>query len=133
MRESRLPWSTRAARTCRSAIITSAPAMPRKKRARNMWRTWPTCWRLMGEPADKAAADAQKIMTLETALAKVSMDVTSRRDPNNVYHLLPAAKLAAARRRRLIGRSSSRDTGVPGITDLNVANPDFFKGLEDRS
>ena len=22
------------------------------------------------------------------------------------------------------------DTGVPGITDLNVANPDFFKGLQ---
>ena len=42
---------------------------------------------LMGEPADKAASDAQKIMTLETALAKVSMDVTSRRDPENIYHL----------------------------------------------
>ena len=33
---------------------------------------------LMGEPADKAAADAQKIMTLETSLAKVSLDITSR-------------------------------------------------------
>ena len=33
---------------------------------------------LMGEPADKASADAEKIMTLETALAKVSLDITSR-------------------------------------------------------
>ena len=32
-------------------------------------------------------------MTLETALAKVSMDITSRRDPNNVYHPMPVAKL----------------------------------------
>ena len=47
----------------------------------------------MGEPADKAAADAGKIMTLETALAKVSMDVTSRRDPHNVYHMMTVAKL----------------------------------------
>ena len=31
---------------------------------------------LMGEPADNAAADAQKVMTLETALANVSMDIT---------------------------------------------------------
>ena len=33
-------------------------------------------------------------MQLETALAKVSMDVTSRRDPNKVYHLMPVSELA---------------------------------------
>jgi len=85
---------------------------------------------LMGEPQDKATADAQKVMALETALAKVSMDVTSRRDPNNIYHPMSTAKLAL-----LIPKIDWHklfiDTGEPGIADLNVGNPDFFKGLQD--
>jgi len=84
---------------------------------------------LMGEPADKAAADAQKIMTLETALANVSMDVTSQRNPNNVYHPMAVAKLAELTP-EIDWPQLFADTGVSGITDLNVANPDFFKGLQ---
>jgi endothelin-converting enzyme/putative endopeptidase len=84
---------------------------------------------LLGEPADKSAADAQKIMTLETALAKVSMDITSRRDPQNVYHLLPAAKMTELTP-AIDWTKLFADTGVPGITELNVANPDFFKGMQ---
>ncbi len=86
-------------------------------------------FRLMGEPEDKASADAQKVMSLETALAKVSMDVTSRRQPENIYHLMAVAKLAELTPEidwpRLL-----LDTGVHGVADLNVANPDFFKGLQ---
>ncbi len=48
--------------------------------------------KLMGEPDGKAASDAQKIMQLETALAKVSMDITSQRDPKNIYHLMPVSR-----------------------------------------
>jgi len=84
---------------------------------------------LIGEPADKAASDAQKIMTLETALAKVSMDVTSQRDPANIYHLLPATKLEELTP-AIDWPKLFADTGVPGIAELNVANPDFFKGLQ---
>jgi endothelin-converting enzyme/putative endopeptidase len=84
---------------------------------------------LMGEPSDKAAADAQKIMTLETALAKVSMDITSRRDPNNVYHVMTAVKLAELTP-EIDWPKFFAATGEPGIAELNVANPDFFKGLE---
>ena len=50
--------------------------------------------KLTGESEKKAASDAQAIMQLETALAKVSMDITSRRDPNKVYHLMPVSDLA---------------------------------------
>lgn len=84
---------------------------------------------LLGEPADKAAADADKIMTLETALAKASMDVTSRRDPEKVYHLLPVARLSELTP-AIDWPQLFADTGVPGIAELNVANPDFFKGLQ---
>ncbi len=84
---------------------------------------------LMGEPADKATADAQKIMTLETALAKVSLDITSSRDPNNVYHPMTVAQLAELTP-EIDWPQLFALTGESGITDLNVANPDFFKGLQ---
>ena len=84
--------------------------------------------KLMGEPEDKAASDAQKIMALETSLAKISMDITSQRDPKNVYHPMGEAQL--------VGLTPEIDwtefferTGTPAFTELNVANPEFFKGL----
>ena len=86
---------------------------------------------LMGEPADKAAADAQRIMTLETALAKVSMDLTSLRDPHNVYHPMTVAKLTELTP-IIDWPKFFAATGVAGIEDLNVANPDFFKGLQTQ-
>jgi putative endopeptidase len=84
--------------------------------------------KLMGEPEPNAASDAQKIMQLETALAKVSMDITSQRDPNNVYHLMPVSQLAT------LAPSIAWDrflkaAGVPPVSELNVTNPDFFKGM----
>jgi endothelin-converting enzyme/putative endopeptidase len=84
---------------------------------------------LLGEPADQAAADAEKVMTLETALAKASMDVTDRRDPHKVYHMMSTTQLAQLAPAIDWPQFFAR-TGVPGIADLNVANPDFFKGLE---
>jgi len=84
--------------------------------------------KLLGEPDAKAASDAQKIMQLETSLAKVSMDVTSRRDPTSVYHMMSVSQLAALTPE--IGWSDFLvQTGTPPVTEINVANPDFFKGL----
>src|SRR5277367_2197001 len=82
----------------------------------------------MGEVETKAIADAQKIMQLETALAKVSMDVTSRREPNKIYHPMPVSQLSALAPEFAWDRFL-RATGVPPVSELNVANPDFFKGL----
>ncbi len=83
---------------------------------------------LMGEPDAKAADDAQKIMQLETALAKVSMDITSQRDPQKVYHLMPVSQLEGLTP-EIAWTNLFAKTGAPTITELNVANPDFFKGL----
>jgi putative endopeptidase len=84
--------------------------------------------KLMREPETRAAADAQKIMQLETALAKVSMDITSQRDPNNVYHLMPVSQLATLAPAIAWDRFL-KAAGAPPISELNVTNPDFFKGL----
>ena len=84
--------------------------------------------KLLGEKDDAAASDAKKIMELETALAKVSMDVTSRRDPKNIYHPMTVKQLAELTP-VIAWPDFFADTGTPAISDLNVATPDFFKGL----
>jgi len=84
--------------------------------------------KLLGEADTAAASDAKKIMELETALANVSMDITSQRDPKNVYHPMTVAELAGLTPG--IGWTKFfEDTGAPAVSELNVANPDFFKGL----
>jgi putative endopeptidase len=84
--------------------------------------------KLLGEPETKAADDAKKIMQLETALAKISMDITSQRDPHNIYHPMPVSQLSALVPAIAWDRFL-KATGAPPILELNVANPDFFKGL----
>jgi putative endopeptidase len=84
---------------------------------------------LAGELPAKAAADAKAVMQLETDLAKGSLDLVSRRDPNKVYHKMSVKDLAAL--------SPSIDwpkyfsgLSTPSFTDLNVDVPDFFKALD---
>jgi putative endopeptidase len=84
--------------------------------------------KLLGEPDALAASDAQAIMQLETNLARISMDVTSRRDPKNVYHLMPVAQLTSLTP-EISWHHFFDHSGAPAITQLNVANPDFLKGL----
>ena len=85
-------------------------------------------FKLLGEPDAKATTDAQKILQLETDLAKASLDVTSRRDPSNIYHIVSVAdlqKLAPS----LDWKTLLADSGTPPVTELNVTYPDFFKGM----
>jgi len=84
---------------------------------------------LLGEPAAKAAADADAVMKIETALAKGALDRVSRRDPDKTYHKLSVHEL--------VSMSPGIDwpkyfagVGAPAITDLNVAEPNFFRTLE---
>lgn len=82
---------------------------------------------LAGVSAADAAKQADTILRLETALAKVSLDVTSRRDPVKTYHKMQLAQFEAL--------DSSFDWKLyfatlqaPAMQNLNVAVPDFFKG-----
>ncbi|MDB4949143.1 MAG: peptidase [Gemmatimonadetes bacterium] len=83
---------------------------------------------LAGEPAAQAAADAQRVLALETALAAASMSRVQMRDPNAQYHIMTVAALDAM----APGFSFAtylRDVGLPSITEMNVAQPDFFKAM----
>ncbi|HEY2738813.1 MAG TPA: M13 family metallopeptidase, partial [Thermoanaerobaculia bacterium] len=84
---------------------------------------------LLGEPADRAAADAAAVMDLETSLAKVTLDRVSTRDPQNVYHKVAVKDLQAM----TPGFSWDRyfkATPAPPMTEVNVTEPDFFRGMD---
>jgi putative endopeptidase len=83
---------------------------------------------LAGANAETAATQAQAVMALETALAKVSLDRVARRDPEKLYHKITVRELDA------LGSGFAWDhyfkaAGAPGLQSLNVDVPDFIKGM----
>lgn len=88
-------------------------------------------FKLLGDSPDKAAAEANAVMTIETALAKGSMDVVQRRDPANIYHKMTAQEWQALSPSFSWPKYLS-DVGAPSFTSLNVVSPDFFKALEQE-
>jgi endothelin-converting enzyme/putative endopeptidase len=84
---------------------------------------------LLGVPAADAQKEADTVMRIETALAKVSLDITNRRDPAMVYHPMKLAEFAA------LADSFNwnlyfQTLRTPPMAELNVAVPAFFKGME---
>ncbi|HXE91831.1 MAG TPA: M13 family metallopeptidase [Terriglobales bacterium] len=84
---------------------------------------------MLGEPAEKAAADAKVVMEIETKLAEASMDRVRRREPANIYHRMKVAELAALSP-SFDWNAYLKAAGVPPIESLNVRVPDFVKGME---
>jgi putative endopeptidase len=86
-------------------------------------------FQLAGDAPDAAAVKAKYVLEFETALAKVSMDRVSRRDPNKRYHLMTRAELAALTGPEMDWDGYFKAVGAPAFDKLNVTPPDFFKQL----
>ncbi len=84
---------------------------------------------LLGDPSGTATAEAKAVMDIETALAKGALDLTSRRDPNNVYHRMSAQELSALSP-AFDWSVYLKGIGAPPTQVLNVTEPEFFKHLE---
>jgi endothelin-converting enzyme/putative endopeptidase len=83
---------------------------------------------LLGESPAQAATDAQVVMRIETDLAKGSLDLVSRRDPNQVYHKMSVKDLTALSP-GIDWPKYFAGMGTPSFTDLDVSVPAFFKTL----
>ncbi len=81
---------------------------------------------LLGEPAETAGAEAQKVMELETSLAKASQGVVERRDPAKIYHMMSLASFSTTAP-AIEAPKYVEMIGSPGVEELNVVAPDFFK------
>jgi len=84
---------------------------------------------LAGEPAAKAASDAQAVMRFETDLAKGSLDRVTRRDPDQMYHKLTVHQLYSLDP-AIDWPKYFEGMGAPPLADLNVLAPNFFRALE---
>jgi endothelin-converting enzyme/putative endopeptidase len=86
-------------------------------------------FKLLGESQTQAAADSATVMRIETALAKASLNVVDRREPSNLYHKMPVKDLETMDP-EFNWAVYMRDVGTPPVDSLNVAVPQFFKGLD---
>jgi putative endopeptidase len=85
---------------------------------------------LAGDSPDQAAREAAAVMEIETAMAKASTSRTDLRDPEKTYHIYTAAEF-----QKLTPEFDYsvyfKDVKVRPFETLNVATPDFFKGLSE--
>jgi putative endopeptidase len=84
---------------------------------------------LLGDDEGKAAAEAKVVMEIETGLAKGALDMTSRRDPQKVYHKLTNQELAALSPAFNWTRYFE-GVDAPRFDSLNVSEPEFVKNMQ---
>ncbi len=84
---------------------------------------------LLGEPKEAAARDAQTVLDVETALARISLDRVRQRDPANRKHKMTRKELAALAP-HFDWNAYFAASDAPSFTEINVGWPDFFKGLD---
>ncbi len=85
---------------------------------------------LLGDTDDKAVAEANDVMQIETALAKGSMDRVEMRDPAKRYHMMSIAELQKL--------SPNYDwsvyldgIGMSQVKDIDVASPGYVTAVND--
>jgi putative endopeptidase len=85
---------------------------------------------LAGDTPELAAKEAAAVLEIETALAKVSTSRTDLREPENRYHIYTVADF-----QKLTPDFDYsvyfKDVKIRSFETLNVATPDFFKGLSE--
>jgi putative endopeptidase len=85
---------------------------------------------LLGDTQDKAVAEANDVMQIETALAKGSMDRVMMRDPANRYHIMTIAELQKL--------SPNYDwtvyldgIGMPQVKTIDVTSPGYVTAANE--
>ena len=104
---------------------------PRFTRIRQQYRDHVTkMFTLAGDSPERAAKEADAVLMIETALAKSSMARVDLRDPDKRYHIQTVADL-----QKLAPDFDFsvyfKDINVRPFETLNVATPDFFKGMNE--
>src|SRR5438094_3379714 len=84
---------------------------------------------LLGDAPAVADSEAQRILALETALARASLTRVERRDPNANYHKLALAA-ADSLTPNFAWPTFLRDAGAPATDAINIGQPPFFKTVD---
>ena len=83
---------------------------------------------LAGDAPEKATAEAKTVMSIETALAKVSRTRVELRDPEKNYHLMPLTEMKTLTP-DWSWENYLRAVGAPSMAQVNVRQPEFFKEM----
>jgi putative endopeptidase len=83
---------------------------------------------LLGDKPPSAAAEAQTVMRIETALAKGSLTLVERRDPKKLYHKMTRQQLQALSPAFHWDEYFAK-VGQSSVRSLNVATPGFFETM----
>jgi endothelin-converting enzyme/putative endopeptidase len=86
---------------------------------------------LLGDQPGIAAAEAQTVMRIETALAKGSMTRVERREPKNLDHKMTAGELEKISP-DFQWQVYFTKVGLPSLASLNVVAPGFFKAMNEE-
>ena len=84
---------------------------------------------LLGDAPAAADEAAQRILTLETALARASLTRVERRDPNANYHKLTLAA-ADSLTPHFAWAVFLKDAGAPATQTINIGQPRFFSAVD---
>ena len=83
-------------------------------------------FKLLGDDADTAAANAKTVMDIQMRLARASTAPADLRDPDKNYNKIPIADAQA-----IFSNFSLADymkaRGIPAVTEINFGQPGFFK------
>ncbi len=84
---------------------------------------------MIGEKPSAARAQARKILSIETALAKASLTRVDKRDPYKIFHKMTGSQFAALTP-SFDWSTYFRASGLNEVKEINVTEPEFFKQLE---
>jgi predicted metalloendopeptidase len=103
---------------------------PKKKEIRGKYTAFVAkMFTMYGQKPEDAQAMADKILAFETKLAQNSKPRAELRDPDKTYHKLDKAGLQNLTP-KLDWDGYFKAMGHPEITQINVAVPEFFTGLQ---
>ncbi|WP_133136927.1 M13 family metallopeptidase [Legionella rowbothamii] len=86
---------------------------------------------LLGDNPEKAAAEAHRVMELETQLAQASMSQVEQRDPHAVYHIMDMAQLEKMTP-NFSWPAYFAAMGQDNLKSINMAMPNFFASLNEQ-
>ncbi|MGH9479868.1 MAG: M13 family metallopeptidase [Terriglobales bacterium] len=87
-----------------------------------------TMFELLGDPAAKAAVEAQTVLRIETALARASLTRVERRNPQATYHKMSVAQFVSLSP-NLNWTAFFTGIGAPKFDSVDVESPVFFRAL----
>lgn len=84
---------------------------------------------LIGDDRARAAAEAQSVLAIETAMAETQLTNVERRDPNKTYHLVTRAELERDAP-HIDWNHYFAARGFPSFDDLNLSQVVYLRALD---